>query len=366
MRIRIARCCLWLFLVACVAAQGYAQDDFVVIRPVEIQDVLVNPGMGITTFQRFNGDAINPKFTWSEFGPVTRLQQAPTKPDFPDTSIAYVRWYWNAIEPEQGRYSLGHYRPRAGRSESAWPDTRDSLDAVRRTRGFHRTAACLVSQLRCTACQQINRSRWQRLAAGLQRSTLSEILGELVAAAGERYDGNPYLDSVDISSIGYWGEGWSPYMPAFSVQKQLIDIWLKAFPHTTLLMNFDQPEALAYGTQQGAGWRLDCLGDMRLSSNDKSSLRKCWMSIRNKWCVQESKMCGSAVPCRSKPAALLGVGSGMDSMCPTSWTRRCAGTSVRSTLNLLQSHRTGSLSLRRLKRRWAIASSCVAWNIQNR
>ena len=28
-------------------------------------------------------------------------------------------------------------------------------------------------------------------------------------------------------------------------------------------MNFDEPHALAYGTKQGAGWRLDCLGDMR-------------------------------------------------------------------------------------------------------
>jgi hypothetical protein len=71
------------------------------------------------------------------------------------------------------------------------------------------------------------------------------------------------LDSVDISSIGYWGEGWSNYMPLFAVQKPLIDIWLQAFQHTTLLMNFDEPEALAYGTQHGAGWRLDCLGDMR-------------------------------------------------------------------------------------------------------
>ena len=39
--------------------------------------------------------------------------------------------------------------------------------------------------------------------------------GEIVAEAGKRYDGNPFLDSVDISSIGYWGEGWSPYMPSF-------------------------------------------------------------------------------------------------------------------------------------------------------
>jgi hypothetical protein len=93
--------------------------------------------------------------------------------------------------------------------------------------------------------------------------------GELVAAAGERYDGHPDLDSVDISSIGYWGEGWSPYMPAFAVQKAAIDIWVKAFKRTPLLMNFDEQQALTYGTQQGAGWRLDCLGDMRLTSDNR-------------------------------------------------------------------------------------------------
>ena len=34
-----------------------------------------------------------------------------------------------------------------------------------------------------------------------------------------RYDGHPFLDSVDISSVGYWGEGWSDYMPGISVSK---------------------------------------------------------------------------------------------------------------------------------------------------
>ena len=92
--------------------------------------------------------------------------------------------------------------------------------------------------------------------------------GRLIAAAGGRYDGHPYLDTVDISSVGYWGEGWSPYMPDFEVQKALIDIYFDAFRKTPLLMNFDQQRALAYATAKGAGWRLDCLGDMRTTSND--------------------------------------------------------------------------------------------------
>src|SRR5271169_4633721 len=82
----------------------WAQSETVVVRPHEIHDVLVNPGMGITTFQRFNGDAINPGRKWSEQGPTAKLTGGDGKPDFPDTAIAYFRWFWSQIEPERGTY----------------------------------------------------------------------------------------------------------------------------------------------------------------------------------------------------------------------------------------------------------------------
>src|ERR1700744_3113150 len=85
-------------------AQTWAQFETVVVRPKVIHDVLVNPGMGITTFQRFNGDAINPGVKWSEEGPTSRLPAATEKPDFPGAWIAYFRWFWSQIEPERGKY----------------------------------------------------------------------------------------------------------------------------------------------------------------------------------------------------------------------------------------------------------------------
>lgn len=249
---------LTLLMVA-AAIRGYAQQKTVVIRPVEIQGVIVNPGMGITTFQRFNGQELNPPFTWSESGPVTELPQATKKPDFPEASIAYLRWYWSTLEPEQGKFR--------------W----DIIDlALQEARQHGQTLAIrlmpysdhdpLPDWYRASGARHANKPTdkdgdiWQ---PDFSDPLYLKYWGEFVAKAGKRYDGNPYLDSVDISSIGYWGEGWSDYMPPFSAQKPLIDIWLKAFPRTRLLMNFDQPEALAYGTQHGAGWRLDCLGDMR-------------------------------------------------------------------------------------------------------
>ena len=95
---------LWLPVVALFSCFSYAQRDTVIVRPVPINDVLQNPGMGITTFQRFNGQEINFPLEWSEVGPVAKLPQAVTRPDFPDTTIAYLRWYWNALEPEPGKF----------------------------------------------------------------------------------------------------------------------------------------------------------------------------------------------------------------------------------------------------------------------
>ena len=53
-----------------------------IVRPTEIDDILMNPGMGIETFQRFSGQAVNEGVRWSEVGPETaapiRLRQRPS------------------------------------------------------------------------------------------------------------------------------------------------------------------------------------------------------------------------------------------------------------------------------------------------
>ena len=256
--------CFWIFVALVIPHPTAAQTNVVVVRPKAIHDVLVNPGMGITTFQRFNGQEPNPPLKWSEAGPVTKLPRAATKPDFPDTSVSYCRWYWIVLEPKPGEFQ--------------W----EIVDlALEQARAHGQTLAIrlmpysdkdpLPEWYRNSGARRANKPTDKDGA--IWQPDFSDPLylkdwGELVAEAGKRYDGNPYLESVDISSVGYWGEGWSPYMPPFPYQRQLIDIWLEAFPRTTLLMNFDEQQALTYGTEHGAGWRLDCFGDMRTSSTN--------------------------------------------------------------------------------------------------
>jgi hypothetical protein len=244
-----------LGLLTCTSVVG--QTEMVVVRPEPIDEVLVNPGMGITTFQRFNGQPLNQGLGWSEEGPTTK-QSDVSRSTFPDTSIAYCRWFWNELQPAPDRIR--------------WEIIDTALEEARR---HQQTLAIrlmpydeehpLPEWFRTSGARRANKptdkdgSIWQ---PDFSDPLYLKHWTALVTGAGARYDGHPFLDSVDISSVGYWGEGWSNYMPAFQFQKALIDIYFDAFKRTPLLMNFDEPSALAYGTGRGAGWRLDCLGDM--------------------------------------------------------------------------------------------------------
>src|SRR5205809_1368988 len=92
-----------LALVPSLFAGASAQTEMIVVRPEPSDEVLVNPGMGITTFQRFNGQPLNQGLRWSEEGPTSKKPDLSGQSVFPDTSIAYCRWFWNELQPASDR-----------------------------------------------------------------------------------------------------------------------------------------------------------------------------------------------------------------------------------------------------------------------
>jgi Domain of unknown function (DUF4832) len=228
-----------------------------VVRPTEIDDLLVNPGMGIETFQRFQGQPLNEGVRWSEVGPeTTGVGSAPV--DFPASSVAYLRWFWSQLETQRGTYRWSiidnalaeahrHGQRLAIRlmpydDKHPMPDWYIASGAKRANRPTDKDGKIWSPD----ANDPLYFAHWSAL----------------ILEAGKRYDGHPDLNHVDVSTVGYWGEGWGPYLPEWPVQQQLIDVYFKAFPRTLLLMNFDALPALQYGAKLGAGWRLDCWGDM--------------------------------------------------------------------------------------------------------
>src|SRR6185437_9289707 len=97
---------LLILVVLASSFDSLAAQTAVIVRPKEIDDVLTNPGIGFTTFQRFNGDALNEGEGWTEGYPIVyqKFKGSLNKKNYPMTSIAYFRIYWKFLEPEKGKY----------------------------------------------------------------------------------------------------------------------------------------------------------------------------------------------------------------------------------------------------------------------
>lgn len=234
----------------------------VVVRPREIADLIVNPGMGFQTFQRYRGQALYPGLTgrtWSEAGPVKKEPDlAAGLVRFPETSLAYCRWHWSTLEPEKGKVRweiLDLALAEAKRHGQTLALRLMPYDPDHPLPEWYRTSGAKRANEDADKDGKI----WQPDFAD---PLYERHWGELVKKAGERYDGHADLESVDISSVGYWGEGWSDHMPSEAVEKKLLDVYFEAFRKTPLLVN-DQPRTIEYAVSRGAGWRVDCWGDMR-------------------------------------------------------------------------------------------------------
>ncbi len=255
-------------------------DNIVTVRPELIDDVLSNPGIGFMTFQRFNGDALNSGQGWTEGMPIVYqdFDGELTNKDYPPTTLAYFRVNWKFVEPEEGKYN--------------WP----MIDKALKT-AAQRGQTLLLRISTWEADDHKDVPAWYRKMVGKEQNLQSDkwridpedprflrYFGGMIKALGERYDGHPDLESVDISIIGYWGEGDGTHLLSDHTRTKLIESYLNNFKKTPLIfqpLNGDAPDpgvlvkdlSIAANWQDGSnngtgtemrhvGWRIDCLGDM--------------------------------------------------------------------------------------------------------
>ncbi len=278
-----------LFFVLSLSGGVFAQQAMVVVKPVEIKDVLTNPGIGFTTFQRFNGDSLNAGTKWTEGFPIDYQPFHGTLQtrDFPMTSIAYFRIYWRFIEPEKGVYR--------------W----DVIDkALKTAHERHQTLMLRIAPHGTDAKSDVpawyrreTGEKFQNVPHGGWQATTEKWLidpenqayakefGGMIRALGTRYDGDPDIDLVDISILAAWGEGAGSSLLTETTRHALLDSYLDSFHKTPLVTQLGDEKTVAYTLsrargaagdsiskeQQAAsldearprvGWRADCLGDM--------------------------------------------------------------------------------------------------------
>lgn len=213
---------------------------------VEYTGFLKIPGVGFQTFFRFEDEDPNLKVMPFQSG------------------SAYFRWMWEQIEPEEGLYNwdlIDSHLARARENGQTlefrimleWPGEYDI--------GIPQWLVDKGVSLRLTHCEDED-----YYSPDLEDPVIKESHAKLIRALGERYDGHPDLGSVDIGSVGLWGE-WHEYchpelMPSREERSAIIDLYYESFPNTPLIALVDDREGIQYAASKGrSAWRGDCWGN---------------------------------------------------------------------------------------------------------
>jgi len=264
-------------------------------RPTPTDEYLANPHKGCCTFQRFNGDALIPGVDWTlhEQGPLefpelpvkgSKLQMISNlKPQVIDgylpTTVAYCRWFWNVLEPQQGEYDFSMIDQSLRICEE-----RGQTLAVRLMPfgGFINYDQPYLPDWyeKTGAPMQEYKNSGQKVPV-YDSAEYFKLWGGVINEFGKRYDGHPIIESIDVAYLGFWGEGEGECTQ--ETCDAFAELWDTACPSTPKLslvaaMRGDQFKS---GVQNGFGWRADCFGDLRQSALDFMPLDEGWNHMFN-------------------------------------------------------------------------------------
>ncbi|MGA2033262.1 MAG: DUF4832 domain-containing protein [Thermoguttaceae bacterium] len=230
-----------------------------VVTPQETDEILANPGMG-----------------WETFGRTSK--QDKNLPSWIPSTVRYNRWGWGELEPQPGKLNT------------------EFLDKV--LKETHDSGQKLAFRVMCCSTYKGRpyHPKWLKDLGG--REIIADHGGtaplpipdmddpivlkahlDFIKRLGERYDGHPDIDHLDLGSIGWWGE-WhlsgtkKAQLPTLDNRMKVVDAYLAAFKKTPLIMLLNGLECTTYATQHGAGWRCDSLGDL-------GSFSSTWNHMKN-------------------------------------------------------------------------------------
>jgi len=242
-KLQIAIPVAWLALTRWVCPA--AESDLARVAFREVDTLFANPGQG-----------------W-----MSQARAPKADPRFP-CSVVYIRFNWADIEPEQGKYNwhviddvIAAWKPR-GATVAFRVMTCNAHSA-----GYYASPKWLFDAgckgfeyLRGGDDPTSGGKRIPRIEPEYADPIYLARHGEFLKALGQRYDGGPAVEFLDIGSYGIWGEWHTPHPASVAVRKQIVDLYLQAFRRTPLVFMSDDAEVLKYALANGTGFRRDGVG----------------------------------------------------------------------------------------------------------
>jgi hypothetical protein len=204
-----------------------AGQNRIVVHPKDTGAILVNPGMG-WVFHHYDNDI-------NAYG--SRLKPSDTVDDFPGVGVIYLRLAWEYLEPEEGKFNWSivdipsqRWIPKGKQIAfrfSCYDGGKGTPDWVRKA-GAHvdyQDKGGLVEKS----------ATW---APDFEDPVFLKKLDNFLAAAAQRYDGDPNVAFIDVGSFGIWGEGeGAPHTYSAKTVRTHIELHTKHFKRTLLVLS---------------------------------------------------------------------------------------------------------------------------------
>lgn len=222
-----------------------AESDLVRRQFREVDSLFANPGQGWMSQQR----------------------SPSSEPRFP-CSVVYLRFNWGDAEPEEGRFNwkliddvIAAWQPRGAavalRVMTCNAHSRDYYTSPK----WLFDAGCKGHEFLVGGDDPTSGGRRiPRIEPDYADPIYLEKHGAFLEALGERYDGNPEVEFLDIGSYGIWGEWHTKHPAPVAVRRRIVDLYLAAFRRTPLVFMSDDAEVLNYALNHGTGFRRDGVG----------------------------------------------------------------------------------------------------------
>lgn len=228
-----------------LAGAAAAGDNLVRVAFRETDALFANPGTGWMSQQR------SPK----------------GEPRFP-CSVAYIRFAWADAEPSEGQYNwkliddvIAAWKPR-GAAVSMRVMTCSAHSA-----GYYTSpkwlfdAGCKGFEYEVGGDDPTSGgTRIKRIEPDYADPLYLSKHEAFIRALGQRYDGHPGVEFLDIGSYGVWGEWHTKHPAPVEVRRRIVDMYLAAFKRTPLVFMSDDAAVLPYALERGAGFRRDGVG----------------------------------------------------------------------------------------------------------
>ncbi len=163
-------------------------DDtaWVRVAPEETGEILANPGMGWETFHRTANNDKN-------------------LPSWIPSTVHYARWGWRELEPEQGEIAYDFLDGVLKETREAGQKLAFRVMCCSTTRGepYH------PAWLKDLGGRELQSDMgWWKIypIPDMDDPIILDAHLDFIKRLGERYDGHPDIDHVDLGSVGWWGE----------------------------------------------------------------------------------------------------------------------------------------------------------------